>query len=70
MTDRLIPSVEDAAQRLRSAAYVAGYPCVFSDGESCPICADEWQDAENAALAQASDARRAEDDEIRRSVAW
>lgn len=76
MTDRMIPTVEDAAWWMRRAADVAEYPCVFNDGESCPICADEWQAVENAALAldmalaQASDARRAEADEIRRSVAW
>lgn len=79
MTDRLIPSVDDAASVYHDTwreyeSYVA-----MHRNHHEPLCS--WCDflateAENAALAldmalaQASDARRAEADEIRRSVAW
>ena len=79
MTDRLIPSAEDAASVCShdsGANTSPTSPCVFNDGE--PLCnvvrratgqsrtpplASTWQ------LAQASDARRAEAEEIRPSEA-
>ncbi len=75
--DRLIPSVTQAERehrRLINEVRFSNYMC-------CDEC-DELEDhhmsamiegaalALDMALAQASDARRAEADEIRRSVAW
>lgn len=63
--DRLIPSVEDAVH------YLDMLPLVLYVGDG-----GHGHELENAALAldmalaQASDRRRAEADEIRRSVAW
>lgn len=77
--DRLIPSVEEAAARLRSLQVGRQF------GVANPLCTDECRercdhrllaDIENAALAldmanaQASDARRAEADRLRAEVAW
>lgn len=71
--DRLIPSVEDAVWRLASYRRIAALDCPH---QTCRFCREMHAEAENAALAldmalaQASDRRRAADDELRRSVAW
>ena len=73
MTDRLIPSVEEAA--LRHANTLAIWLSPWH-GPNCNQCYEIEQRIENAALAldmalaQASDARRAEDDRLRAEVAW
>ena len=78
MTDRLIPSVEDAASRLSACLIVRQ---IFAETcncgtAACAGCLQDFFDIENAALAldmalaQASDARRAEDDRLRSEVAW
>lgn len=78
MTDRMIPTVEDAAMELES--HVDVMETFRWVGQGGPLRrALHWYAAGNAenaalaydmALAQASDARRAEDDRLRSEVAW
>lgn len=79
MTDHMIPSVEDAAADYRDTWREYEFYVAMHRNHHEPLCS--WCDflaaeAENAALAldmalaQASDRRRAADDELRRSVAW
>ncbi len=80
MTDRLIPTVEAAAIQYAGAEYMRDIWSSFCGcRDRCHQCAsccsaaavvEASSVALDMALAQASDARRAEADEIRRSVAW
>lgn len=73
--DRLIRSVERASTVFCVWCDLVSRPCLVA-GPTCPTCGAGWQAVENAALAldmalaQASDARRAEDDRLRAEVAW
>lgn len=72
LVDRLIPSVEEAQQQWRW--WTERFRTYRHQG--CGYCTTIWQRQEAASVAldmanaQASDRRRAEADEIRRSVAW